>query len=188
MIARRDWAGSFRRELCSHLDTVFTVALFMTGRHRDAEELTFDTMLKAYMSLHRKPSTVDTLVWALTKLHAVHMESRTAAAAATATDRPTQPARNHDPGDTVTTRQIDTVGTSDEDRSIDQQTTEDWLTTLQRLPTSLREPLIHSVVGLSHHDIARVLDQSVDSVILSLSRARKAVEQAFARVAVPPRP
>lgn len=161
---------AFEREALPHLDSVYRVALRLSGNEAQAEDLTQETMLKAYRAWHQYEEGTNVRAWLLTILrHTFINEYRKAQRA----------------GPTVDVTELEKftvfheIQESDpEGRFFDQLVDDDIIEAIDRLPDEFRETLILSdVEGLPYAEIARVTDVPVGTVKSRLYRARQAMQR-----------
>ena len=75
--AEADKRASFEREALVHLDSLYRVALRLTGNPAEADDLVQETMLKAYRAWHQFERGTNAKGWLLTILrHAFINEYR----------------------------------------------------------------------------------------------------------------
>ncbi|NIM52101.1 MAG: sigma-70 family RNA polymerase sigma factor [Gemmatimonadales bacterium] len=172
-----DQRQAFEKEALPHLDTVFRVALRLAGNEAQAEDLTQETMLRAYRAWHQYRPGTNIRAWLLTILrHTFINEYRKARRAAPAVD--------------VTEVEAFTVfedvqESDPEGRFFDQLVDEDILRAIDGLPDEFRETLVLSdVEGLSYAEIAEVTEVPVGTVKSRLFRARQALQRELYHYAV----
>lgn len=160
----------FEREALVHLDTLYSVALRLTGNKSDAEDLVQDTVLKAYRAWDKYEAGTNCRAWLVTIMrnnfiNKYRRESRR-------------------PG----TIQYDTV----EDISIFEHVQEkdpegsffrfivdaEVKRAIQDLPEEFRIPVVLSdVEGMSYAEIAEILELPVGTVKSRLFRGRRRLQQ-----------
>jgi RNA polymerase sigma-70 factor (ECF subfamily) len=160
----------FEEEALPHLDTVYRVALRLSGNETQAEDLTQETMLKAFRSWHQYRPGTNVRAWLLTILrHTFINEYRKAKRAATEVDV------THLEPFTVFhhVQDVDPEGTF-----FDQLVDEEVLEAIDRLPDEFRETLVLSdVEGLPYAEIAKITEVPVGTVKSRLFRARQALQK-----------
>ncbi len=146
---------AFEKEAVPHLDTVYRVALRLAGDQTQAEDLSQETMLKAYRAWHQyrrdkhRGKTVDVAEYEqFTVFHEV--------------------------------QEIDPEG-----RFFDQIVDEEVLRAIDSLPEEFRECLVLSdMADLSYAEIADVVNVPVGTVKSRLFRARQALKRQLYEYAV----
>lgn len=162
--------AAFEAEALPHLDTVYRVALRLSGNEAQAEDLVQETMLKAFRSWHQYKPGTNVRAWLLTILrHSFINEYRKARRQATEVDV------HRVEGFTV----FEEVQESDpEGQFFDQIVDDDVLRAIDRLPDEFRETLVLSdVEDLSYAEIAEVTEVPVGTVKSRLFRARQALQR-----------
>ena len=161
--------ASFEREALVHLDSLYRVAVRLTGNPAEADDLVQETMLKAYRAWHRFEQGTNAKGWLLTILrHAFINEYRR---------------RTRHP-ETVDLDAIEPFSVFDELQDDDPQGTffdrivdDEVLRAIDELPEQFRETVVLSdVEGLSYEEIARVLEVPVGTVKSRLFRARRMLQ------------
>jgi len=161
--------ASFEREALVHLDSLYRVALRLTGNAAEADDLVQETMLKAYRAWHQYEKGTNAKGWLLTILrHAFINEYRR---------------RTRHP-ETVDLDAIEPFSVFEELQDDDPQGTffdrivdDEVLRAIDQLPEQFRETVVLSdVEGLSYEEIARVLDVPVGTVKSRLFRARRMLQ------------
>ena len=161
---------SFEREALVHLDSLYRVALRLTGNAAEADDLVQETMLKAYRAWEQYQKGTNAKGWLLTILrHAFINEYRR---------------RTRHP-ETVDLDVIEPFSVFEELQDEDPQGTffdrivdDEVLRAIDQLPEQFRETVVLSdVEGLSYEEIARVLDVPVGTVKSRLFRARRLLQQ-----------
>jgi len=161
---------SFEREALIHLDSLYRVALRLTGNPSEADDLVQETMLKAYRAWHQFQQGTNAKGWLLTILrHAFINEYRR---------------RTRHP-ETVDLDAIEPFTVFDEVQDEDPQGTffdrivdDQVLRAIDELPEQFRETVVLSdVEGLSYEEIARILEVPVGTVKSRLFRARRLLQQ-----------
>ena len=167
----------FEREALIHLDSLYRVALRLTGNPSEADDLVQETMLKAYRAWHQFQQGTNAKGWLLTILrHAFINEYRR---------------RTRHP-ETVDVDTIEPFAVfpevQDEDPQgafFDRIVDDEVLRAIDELPEAFREAVVLSdVEGLSYQEIARILKVPVGTVKSRLYRGRQALQQKLYRYAV----
>ena len=162
--------AAFEAEALPHLDTVYRVALRLSGNEAQAEDLVQETMLKAFRSWHQYKPGTNVRAWLLTILrHSFINEYRKARRQAAEVDV------HRVEGFTV----FEHVQEADpEGRFFDQIVDDEVLRAIDRLPDEFRETLVLSdVEDLSYAEIAEVTEVPVGTVKSRLFRARQALQR-----------
>ncbi|HVH68131.1 MAG TPA: sigma-70 family RNA polymerase sigma factor, partial [Gemmatimonadales bacterium] len=161
--------ASFEREALVHLDSLYRVALRLTGNSAEADDLVQETMLKAYRAWHQFQQGTNAKGWLLTILrHAFINEYRR---------------RTRHP-ETVDVDAIEPFSVFEEVQDEDPQGTffdrivdDEVLKAIDQLPEQFREAVVLSdVEGLSYEEIARILEVPVGTVKSRLFRARRQLQ------------
>src|SRR2546429_2494493 len=169
--------ASFEREALVHLDSLYRVALRLTGTPADADDLVQETMLKAYRAWDQYEKGTNDRAWLLTILrHALINECRRR------TRRP----------ETVDVDTIEPYAVFSEVQDEDPQgaffdriVDDEVLRAIDGLPEAFRETLVLSdVEGLSYHEIAGILEVPVGTVKSRLFRARHLLQKKLYEYAV----
>ncbi len=161
---------AFESEALPHLDTVYRVALRLARDESQAEDLTQDTMLKAYRSWHQFKSGTNARAWLITILRHTFINQY----------RKTQRA-----GPTVDVDQIETYTVFHQVQEIDpegsffkQIVDDEVLKAVDRLPDEFRETLVLSdIEQMSYAEIAEITGAPVGTVKSRLFRARQALQK-----------
>src|SRR6059036_2008628 len=160
---------SFEREALVHLDSLYRVALRLTGNTAEADDLVQETMLKAYRAWEQFEKGTNAKGWLLTILrHAFINEYR----------RKTRHPETVD---------LDTIEpfavfpeVQDEDPQgafFDHIVDDEVLRAIDQLPEAFRETLVLSdVEGMSYQEIAGILEIPVGTVKSRLFRARQLLQ------------
>ena len=161
--------ASFEREALVHLDTLYRVALRLTGNASDADDLVQETMLKAYRAWDQYEKGTNAKGWLLTILrHAFINEYR-------------RRTRHPETVDLDTIEPFAVFGEIQEedpqgaffDRIVDDEV----LRAIDALPEAFRETLVLSdVEGMSYQEIGKILEIPVGTVKSRLFRARQLLQ------------
>jgi RNA polymerase sigma-70 factor (ECF subfamily) len=160
----------FEEEALPHLDTVYRVALRLSGNETQAEDLAQETMLKAFRSWHQYRPGTNVRAWLLTILrHTFINEYRKAKRTGVEVDvthiepfTVFEHVQDPDPEGTFFSQLVD----------------EEILRAIDRLPDEFRETLVLSdVEGLPYAEIAKVTEVPVGTVKSRLFRARQALQK-----------
>ena len=167
--AEAEKRASFEREALVHLDSLYRVAVRLTGNSAEADDLVQETMLKAYRAWHQFQQGTNAKGWLLTILrHAFINEYRR---------------RTRHP-ETVDVDAIEPFSVFEEVQDDDPQGTffdrivdDEVLKAIDQLPEQFREAVVLSdVEGLSYEEIARILEVPVGTVKSRLFRARRQLQ------------
>ncbi len=153
-----------------HLDAVYRMALRLAGDQSQAEDLTQETMLKAYRSWHQYKSGTNVRAWLLTILRHTFINQYRKAKRA---------------GPTVDVSEIESYTVFHEVQQVDpeggffdQIVDEEVLRAIDRLPEEFRETLVLSdVEQMSYAEIAEITGVPVGTVKSRLFRARQALQK-----------
>jgi RNA polymerase sigma-70 factor (ECF subfamily) len=168
--AETDQRAEFESEALPHLDTVYRVALRLSGNEQQAEDLAQETMLKAYRSWHQYRRGTNVRAWLLTILrHTFINEYRKAR----------RVGREIDISDIEPYTVFRDVQEADpEGRFFDQIVDRQITDAIEALPDEFRETLILSdIEGLPYAEIAEITEVPVGTVKSRLFRARHALQK-----------
>ena len=166
--ARGDDA-EFARAALSHIDSLYGLALRLTRRAADAEDLVQDTYLKAFRSAHQFEPGTNLKAWLFTILHNTFRNIRRhdGRSPVDVDSEAVERAANDGPAD-QSPEQILTRQTLDADLQ----------EALDALPDSFRQAVwLRDVEELSYAEIARVLDVPIGTVMSRISRGRRALSE-----------
>jgi RNA polymerase sigma-70 factor (ECF subfamily) len=163
-------SADFEAEALPHLDAVYRLALRLAGDEMQAEDLTQETMLKAYRAWHQYKSGTNVRAWLLTILRHTFINQYRKAKRA---------------GPTVDVAEIEAftvfhnVMEVDPEGSFFNQIVDDEvLRAIDRLPEEFRETLVLSdVEQMSYAEIADITGVPVGTVKSRLFRARQALQK-----------
>jgi RNA polymerase sigma-70 factor (ECF subfamily) len=171
----------FARAALSHIDSLYGMALRLTRRAVDAEDLVQDTYLKAFRSAHQFEAGTNLKAWLFTILHNTFRNNR-----------------RHDgrsPVDVDSEAVERAAGEGPADQSPEQllsrQTLDaDLQGALDALPDGFRQAVwLRDVEELSYAEIAKILDVPMGTVMSRISRGRRALSEGLqarrARVPAP---
>jgi RNA polymerase sigma-70 factor (ECF subfamily) len=171
----------FARAALSHIDSLYGMALRLTRRAADAEDLVQDTYLKAFRSAHQFEAGTNLKAWLFTILHNTFRNNR-----------------RHDgrsPVDVDSEAVERAAGESPADQSPEQllsrQTLDaDLQAALDALPDAFRQAVwLRDVEELPYAEIATILDVPIGTVMSRISRGRRALAEGLqtrrARAAAP---
>jgi RNA polymerase sigma-70 factor (ECF subfamily) len=160
----------FEREALVHLDTLFNVALRLTGNASDAEDLVQDTVAKAYRAWDKYEPGTNCRAWLVTILRNTFInqfrrESR----------RPSQV--QFDSVEDINV--FESVQDKDPEGSFYHSIVDDEVKrAIQDLPEEFRLPVVLSdVEGMSYAEIAEILELPVGTVKSRLFRGRRRLQQ-----------
>jgi len=162
--------ASFEREALVHLDSLYRVALRLTGNAADADDLVQETMLKAYRAWDQYEKGTNAKGWLLTILrNAFINEYRRRTRHPETVDLDTI-----EPYSVFSDVQDDDPQGTFFDRIVDDEV----LRAIDQLPEQFRETVVLSdVEGLSYEEIARIIDVPVGTVKSRLFRARRLLQR-----------
>jgi len=172
-----DRRSSYEREALVHLDTLYRVALRLTGNAADAEDLVQETMLRAYRSWDTFTLGTNAKGWLLTILRNLFINEY-------------RRKRRHP--ETVDLDTIEPFAVFDEIQEDDPQgaffdriVDDEVLRAVDQLPEAFREAVMLSdMEGLSYEEIAKVLDVPVGTVKSRLYRGRRMLQSKLYEYAV----
>lgn len=169
--------AGFEKEALVHLDTLYRVALRLSGNASDAEDLVQETMLRAYRSWERYTPGTNAKGWLLTILrHLFINEYRR---------------RSRHP-ETVDVDTIEPFALFHEVQEEDPQgaffdriVDDEVLRAVDQLPEAFREAVtLSDVEGMSYEEVAKVLDVPVGTVKSRLYRGRRLLQTKLYEYAV----
>src|SRR2546427_6038937 len=162
--------ATFEREALVHLDSLYRVALRLTGNAADADDLVQETMLKAYRAWDQYEKGTNAKGWLLTILrNAFINEYRRRTRHPETVDLDTI-----EPYSVFSDVQDDDPQGTFFDRIVDDEV----LRAIDQLPEQFRETVVLSdVEGLSYEEIARIIDVPVGTVKSRLFRARRLLQR-----------
>jgi RNA polymerase sigma-70 factor, ECF subfamily len=173
-----DRRAGFEQEALVHLDSLYRVALRLTGNAADADDLVQETMLKAYRAWDQYQRGTNAKGWLLTILrHAFINEYR----------RKTRHPATVDL-DAIEPFAVFEDLQQDDDpqgRFFDQIVDDEVLRAIDNLPEQFREAVVLSdVEGMSYEEVARILDVPIGTVKSRLFRARRMLQAKLYEYAV----
>lgn len=167
----------FEQEALPHLDAVYRVALRLAGNETQAEDLTQETMLKAFRAWHQFRPGTNVRAWLLTILRNTFINEYRKA-------RRTAPEVDVHAVEPFTVFE-DVQETDPEGRFFDQIVDDEILKAIDKLPEEFREALVLSdLEGLSYAEIAEVAGVPVGTVKSRIFRARQALQRQLYAYAV----
>jgi RNA polymerase sigma-70 factor (ECF subfamily) len=172
-----DRRASFEQEALVHLDSLYRVALRLSGNAADADDLVQETMLKAYRAWDQYQRGTNAKGWLLTILrHAFINEYRR---------RTRRPATvDLDAIEPFAVFQ-DVQEDDPQGRFFDQIVDDEVLRAIDGLPEQFREAVVLSdVEGMSYEEVARILDAPIGTVKSRLFRARRMLQAKLYEYAV----
>lgn len=162
-----DAAEEFARAALSHIDSLYGMALRLTRRPADAEDLVQDTYLKAFRSAHQFEPGSNLKAWLFTILHNTFRNNRR------------HDGRNPVDVDSEAVERAAGEGPADQspEQILSRQTLDaDLQAALDALPDAFRQAVwLRDVEELSYAEIAKVLDVPVGTVMSRISRGRRAL-------------
>lgn len=167
----------FEQEALVHLDTLYRVALRLTGNAADAEDLVQETMLRAYRSWERYTPGTNAKGWLLTILRHLFINEY-------------RRKRRHP--ETVDVDTIEPFALFQEVQEEDPQgaffdkiVDDEVLRAVDQLPEAFREAVtLSDVEGMSYEEVAKVLDVPVGTVKSRLFRGRRLLQAKLYEYAV----
>lgn len=160
-----DNAEAFARAALSHLDSLYGLALRLTRRAADAEDLVQDTYLKAFRSAHQFEAGTNLKAWLFTILHNTFRNMR-----------------RHDGRNPVDVNSETVELAADvagDDRTPEQLLSRasldvDLQAALDALPDAFRQAVwLRDVEEFAYAEIARILEVPIGTVMSRISRGRK---------------
>src|SRR5213593_1192943 len=169
VLAEAEKRASFEREALTHLDSLYRVALRLTGNAAEADDLVQETMLKAYRAWHQFEKGSNAKGWLLTILrHAFINEYRRKIRHPESVDLDAI-----EPYAVFSEVQDEDPQGAFFDRIVDDEV----LRAIDQLPEAFRETLVLSdVEGMSYQEIAGILQVPVGTVKSRLFRARQLLQ------------
>lgn len=165
--ARRE---HFEREALPHLDAVYRVALRLAGNAGDAEDLSQETMLKAFRAWHQYRPGTNAKAWLLTILRNTFINQYRRAR-----QRP-ETVDVHEAEKFTVFRDVQDA--DPEGTFFAQLVDDDVLRAIDALPDEFRETVVLSdVEGLSYAEIAEVTGVPIGTVKSRLFRARQQLQR-----------
>ena len=161
---------AFEDEALVHLDTLYNVALRLTGNASDAEDLVQDTVMKAYRAWDKYELGTNCRAWLVTIMRNTFINEFRR--------RSKQPSPVQ--FDTVEDISVfEEVQDRDPEGSFYHSIVDDEVKrAIQELPEEFRIPVVLSdVEGLSYAEIAEILDLPVGTVKSRLFRGRRRLQQ-----------
>jgi RNA polymerase sigma-70 factor, ECF subfamily len=171
----------FARAALSHIDSLYGMALRLTRRAADAEDLVQDTYLKAFRSAHQFEAGTNLKAWLFTILHNTFRNNRR------------HDGRNPVDVDSEAVERAAGEGPADQspEQLLSRQTLDaDLQAALDALPDAFRQAVwLRDVEELPYSEIAKVLDVPIGTVMSRISRGRRALADGLqarrARTATP---
>ncbi len=168
---------AFEKEALPHLDTIYRVALRLSGNEAQAEDLSQETMLKAFRAWHQYRPGTNVRAWLLTILRNTFINEYRKS-------KRTGPEVDVSEIEAFTVFQ-DVQDADPEGSFFDQIVDEDVLKAIDSLPEEFRETLVLSdVEGLSYQQIAEITEVPVGTVKSRIFRARQALQRQLYEYAV----
>jgi len=169
--------ASFEQEALVHLDTLYRVALRLTGNAADADDLVQETMLKAYRSWDQYEKGTNAKGWLLTILRNSFINEYR------------RRTRHPETVDVDTIEPFAVFGEVQDDDPqgafFDRIVDDEVLKAVVELPEAFQETLVLSdVEGLSYQEIGKILGVPVGTVKSRLFRARQALQGKLYQYAV----
>ncbi len=163
-------AEGFEREALPHLDSVYRVALRLTGDPSRAEDLVQDTMLKAFRAWSQYRPGTNARAWLLTILRNTFINDYRR--------RQKEPVAMDLEGIEAHAVWQDVADQDPEGAFFEQIVDERVLSAVQALPDEFRETLVLSdLEGMSYGEVAQALGVPVGTVKWRALEARRQVKQ-----------
>ena len=171
----------FARAALSHIDSLYGMALRLTRRAADAEDLVQDTYLKAFRSAHQFEAGTNLKAWLFTILHNTFRNNRR------------HDGRNPVDVDSEAVERAAGEGPADQspEQLLSRQTLDaDLQAALDALPDAFRQAVwLRDVEELTYAEIATILAVPIGTVMSRISRGRRALAEGLqARRARPAAP
>lgn len=167
----------FEREALVHLDTLYNVALRLTGSPADAEDLVQDTVMRAFRSWDKYEPGTNSRAWLVTILRNIFINQFRRRKR-----RPTPVGF-----DAVEELSVfDSVQERDPEGSFFRRIVDDHVKrAIQEMPDEFRLPVVlRDIEGMGYAEIAEVLDLPVGTVKSRLFRARRRLQRRLYEYAV----
>lgn len=160
----------FEQEALPQLDAVYRVALRLSGNESQADDLTQETMLKAFRAWHQYRPGTNVRAWLLTILRNTFINEYR---------KNRRTARQVDIGEIEAFTVFHDVQDTDPEGSFfDQIVDEEVTQAIDALPHDFREALVLSdIEGLSYQEIAEITEVPVGTVKSRIFRARQALQR-----------
>jgi len=156
-----DLDGSFPELIRSSQDALFGGALRMTGNRQDAEDITQETLVRAYRALSRYPSE---------RIRALRLEGWLWTIAANLC-RNRHRSRTRSPVEAIGDRDAGSLEHGPERQALDAARRELLAAHLASLPWTMRSAVVlRHVVGLSYSEIADALGRPIGTVKADVHR------------------
>lgn len=167
---------AFEKEALPHLDTVYRVALRLSGSEAQAEDLAQETMLKAFRAWHQYRTGTNIRAWLLTILRNTFINEYR--------KNRRSPSVNIADIEAYTVFQ-DVQETDPEGRFFEEIIDDEVLRAIDSLGEEFRETLVLSdVEGLTYQEIAAITGVPVGTVKSRIFRARQALQRQLYHYAV----
>ena len=164
---RGDDDEEFARAALAHIDSLYGMALRLTRRAADAEDLVQDTYLKAFRSANQFEAGTNLKAWLFTILHNTFRNNRR------------HDGRNPVDVDSEAVERAAGEGSADQspEQLLSRQTLDaDLQAALDALPDAFRQAVwLRDVEELSYAEIAKILDVPIGTVMSRISRGRRAL-------------
>lgn len=169
--------AQFEAQALPHLDTLYRVALRLSGEPAQADDLVQETMLKAFRAWDRFTQGTNVRGWLLTILRNTFInEYRRSKRAPIAMDL--------ESAEPYSIAQ-DTLGSDPEGRFFSQLVDARVIEAIDSLPPDFREVVLYSdVEGMNYAEIAQLVGVPVGTVKSRLFRARRQLQQTLYGYAV----
>lgn len=175
-MAERERRREFEATAVIHLDCLFTVAFRLCGQRAAAEELVYETYLRAFGHFERFDAANDCRVWLLTLLHDAVMRWVESAA-----PQRLEPVGGDADASGGGRSEAPALVTEPDVARLQPVEAADLATALDRLPVRSRELVVLAdLEACSYDEIAQICAVPRESVGARLSRARRLFREALA--------
>ena len=171
---QNDRRAMFEREALPHTDTLYAVALRMTGGQKEAEDLVQDAMLRGFRFFDRFQQGTNVKAWLLKVMTNIFLNKikKTAGRPPLVEFETVEEFLGEVENDYASVS-----SSSEEFRELLDQ---DVARALDELPVEYRMPVLLSAIeGLSYREIAEAMECPVGTVMSRLYRGRKMLEQSL---------
>lgn len=162
---------AFAQAALAHIDSLYGMALRLTRRAPDAEDLVQETYLKAFRSAHQFEPGTNLKAWLFTILHNTYRNIRR------------HDGRNPVDVDSDAVERAPNEGPADQspEQILSRRTLDaDLRAALDGLPEAFRQAVwLRDVEELSYAEMAKVLDVPIGTVMSRISRGRRALSDAL---------
>ncbi len=180
--AKRKIQSEFEREAMPHLDALYGTALRLTRNPKDAEDLTQETLLKAYRFFHRFERGTNCKAWLFKILHNTFCNRYRKGQR----DRALNEEVSHDEGlDVLVSAEAQSASRDPEGVLVARLLSDEVQRALDSVPETFREAVILSdLQEFSYKEIADIMECPVGTVMSRLFRGRRLLQKALHDYAV----